>query len=61
MSNQKPMLSDQVLLDIPCVESNIFNIKCIYQEMVDITWDIDLEKQYSNVLKLLYKHNIAVK
>lgn len=29
--------------------------------MVDITWDIDLEKQYSNVLKLLYKHNIAVK
>lgn len=29
-SNQSPMFSDQVLLDIPCVESNIFNIKFIY-------------------------------
>lgn len=28
--------------------------------MVDITWNIDLEKQYNNVPKLLYKHNIAV-
>lgn len=38
-SCQNPILSDQVLLDIPCMKDVIFDIKFTYLKIVDVMWD----------------------
>ena len=57
---QSPILSDQVLLDILHEESLMFNIKYTYLKIFDITWDFDLTKWYSNMLKSQHKRNIVI-
>ena len=50
--HQSPMVSDQVLLDIPHMEGAMFSIKCMYLKIFDIIQDLDLAAfhlaEYSN-------------
>lgn len=58
--HQSPTLSDQVLLAITYEEGLVFNTKFTCLKIFDITWDFDLEKWYSNILKSQHKHNLSI-
>lgn len=53
---QSRILSDWVLLDIPCMELVIFNIKFTYLKIVNVTWHLWVSKVIQNIVKTQYKY-----
>lgn len=59
MPCQSPLLSEQLLLDIPH-EGLMFNTKLTYLNIFHVTLDFDIAEGYDNVAKSQYKQNIAI-
>lgn len=57
---QNPLLSEKLLLGIPCEEGLILNTNLSCLKIFHVTLDFDLAERYDKVAKSQYKQNIEI-